>query len=162
MVPNDVVYKLRVPSYSFGLSTLQSMKSRTSSVRRHVYGVTKITTLCMICRRRTLTAPCPNPSDGFPAWSDLRRTCSAAPLLWRWSKGLIFAAFLYIPKLWSDAPDRHGQNSPSQWTLGQSTCRGHPRDQACWFSYPLLGCSRRGARSPERDTLMRDSLYFIA
>ena len=86
-------------------------QSTTSSSSTTLYGVPKTTRFCMIHRRRTLKAPCLDPSDGFPARSDLRRTCSASPLLSSCCKGYLFPAFLWTPKCWPRAPGGHRRNS---------------------------------------------------
>ena len=89
-------------------------QSTTSSSSTALYGVAKTTRLCMICRRRTLKAPCPDPSDGFPARSDLRWTCSASPLLSPCCKLYLFLVFLFLLKCWSRAPGGQRQNSRSR------------------------------------------------
>ena len=86
----------------------------TSLSSTALYGEVKTTRLCMICCRRTLKAPCLDPSNGFPARSDLRRTCSASLLLSPCCKGYLFSAFLWMPKCWSRAPGRLRQNSQSR------------------------------------------------
>ena len=58
-----------------------------------LYRVAKTTRLCMIRRRGTLKAPCLDPSDGFPARSDLRRTCSASQLLSPCCERYLFSLF---------------------------------------------------------------------
>ena len=58
-----------------------------------LHRVAKTTRLCMVCRRRTLKAPCLDPSNGFPARSDLRRTCSASPLFLSRCKAIFFLLF---------------------------------------------------------------------
>ena len=58
-----------------------------------LYRVAKTTRLCMIRRHRTLKAPCLDPSDGFPARSNLLRTCSASLLLSPCCKGYLFSLF---------------------------------------------------------------------
>ena len=103
-------------------------QSTTTSSSTALYGVAKTTRLCMIFHRRTLKAPCLDPSDGFPARSDLRRTSSASPLLSSGCKGYLFFDFLYLLKYWSRAPGGHRQNSRSRSWLGPSARRGHPRD----------------------------------
>ena len=109
-------------SYAHYLTCLASLyydvcsqpQSTTSSSSTALYGVAKTTRLCMICRRRTLKAPCLDPSDGFPARSDLRRTCSASPLLSSCCKGYLFPAFLWTPKCWPRAHGGHRRNSRSR------------------------------------------------
>ena len=68
-------------------------QSTTSSSSTALYGVAKTTRLCMICCRRTLKAPCLDPSDGFPVRSDLRWTCSASLLLSPAVKAIFFSLF---------------------------------------------------------------------
>ena len=89
-------------------------QSTTSSSTTALHRVAKTTRLCMICRRRTLKTPCLDPSDGFPARSDLRRTCSASLLLSPRCEGYLFSAFLWMPKCWPRAPGRHRRNSRSR------------------------------------------------
>ena len=89
-------------------------QSTTSSSTTALYGVAKTTRLCMICHRRTLKAPCLDPSNGFPVRSDLQRTCSASLLLSPCCKRYLFSAFLWMPKCWSRAPGRLRQNSQSR------------------------------------------------
>ena len=109
-------------SYACHLTRLASLhydvcirpQSTTSSSSTALYRVAKTTRLCMICRHRTLKAPCLDPSDGFPARSDLRRTCSASLLLSPCCKGYLFFAFLWMPECWSRAPGRHRRNSQSR------------------------------------------------
>ena len=89
-------------------------QSTASSSSTALYGVAKTTRLCMICRRRTLKAPCLDPSNGFSARSDPRRTCSASLMLSPCCKRYLFFVFLYLPKCWSRAPGRLRRNSQSR------------------------------------------------
>ena len=109
-------------SYACHLTRLASLHYDVCSQRQStmttaagtLHRVAKTTRLCMICRQRKLKTPCLDPSDGFPARSDLRRTCSDALLLSPRCKGYLFFIFLWMPKCWPRAPGRHRRNSRSR------------------------------------------------